>query len=66
MDETAQAPRIEGRDIDDLGTFGGVIDEISLVEQVDRKLGTDPRELVSCGRGVKAMILNGWTSSHPR
>jgi hypothetical protein len=59
LNEKAKAPGIEVRDTDHMGLVAGIIDEIGLVGQVDRKLGTDPRERVSCGRAVKAMILDG-------
>jgi transposase len=52
-------PQIEVRNIDHLGIVAGIVDEIGLVEEIDRQLGTDPREHVSCGQALKAMILNG-------
>src|SRR5215216_413676 len=58
-EESGKAPQIEVRDIDHLGIVGGIIDEIGLVEEFDRKLGTHPQERVSPGRATKAMILNG-------
>ena len=59
MDKTADAPRIEVQDIDHLGIVAGIIDETGLVEEIDRRVGTHPQEHLSCGRAVKAMILNG-------
>jgi transposase len=56
---TGKALQIEVRDIDHLGIVAGIIDEIGLVEEIDRKLGTHPQERVSPGRATKAMILNG-------
>jgi hypothetical protein len=50
-------PQIEVRNIDHLGIVAGIVDEIGLVEEIDRQLGTDPREHVSCGQALKAMIL---------
>jgi transposase len=58
MDES-KTPRIEVQDIDHLGIVAGIVDEIGLVEEIDRKVGTHPQEHVSPGRAVKAMILNG-------
>src|SRR5215210_6636618 len=58
MDES-EAPRIEVQDIDHLGIVAGIIDEIGLVEEIDRLLGTHPQEHISPGQTVKAMILNG-------
>ena len=59
MEESGKAPRIEVQDIDHLGIVAGIVDEIGLVEEIGRKLGAHPMEWVSCGRAVKAMILNG-------
>jgi transposase len=42
-----------------LGIIAGIIDEIGLVEQIDQRLGRHPKEIVSAGQVVKAMILNG-------
>jgi transposase len=59
MEELGQAPRIDVQDIDHLGIVAGLVDEIGLVEEIDRKLGTHSQAHVSPGRAVKAMILNG-------
>ena len=59
MDEHAQQLRIEVQDVDHLGIVAGIVDEIGLVEEIDRQLGTHPQEHLSCGQAVKAMILNG-------
>ena len=42
-----------------LGIVGGIIDEMSLVEQINQLLGTHPQEIIRAGQVVKAMILNG-------
>ena len=42
-----------------LGIVGGIIDEMSLVEQINQLLGTHSQEIISAGQVVKAMILNG-------
>jgi len=42
-----------------LGIIAGLIDEIGLVEQIDQLIGRHPKERVSAGQVVKAMILNG-------
>jgi hypothetical protein len=42
-----------------LGLIAGLVDEIGIVEEIDRKLGKHPKELVSAGQVVKAMIING-------
>jgi len=51
MQEKSQ---IEVQDIDHLG----IIDEIGMVEIIDRELVKYPQEKVSAGQVVKAMILN--------
>jgi hypothetical protein len=35
------------------------VDEIGIVEEIDHNLGKYPKELVSAGQAVKAMIING-------
>jgi len=42
-----------------LGIIAGIIDEMGLVEEINQLLGTHPKEIVSPGHVVKAMILNG-------
>lgn len=59
MDESGKAPRIEVQDIDHLGIVAGIVDDAGLVDEIDRRVGSHPQEHVSCGRTVKAMILNG-------
>jgi transposase len=59
MDESGKAPQIEVQNIDHLGIVAGIIDETGLVEEIGRRVGIHPQEHVSCGRAVKAMILNG-------
>ena len=39
--------------------MAGLIDEIGIVEILNKRLGIDPREKVSTGVIVKAMLLNG-------
>ena len=58
MDET-EVSQLEVRDIDHLGIVAGIVDEIRLVEEIDRLLGTHPQEQISSGQVLKAMILNG-------
>jgi transposase len=45
--------------VNHLGIIAGLIDEIGVVEQIDQLLGRHPKEVVSAGQVVKAMILNG-------
>lgn len=54
-----EASNIRVQDLDHCGIIAGICDEIGLVEQVDKLLGTHPQEIISPGRVVKAMILNG-------
>jgi transposase len=45
--------------IDHLGIVAGLVDEIGIVEMLNKRLGIDPREKVTTGVIIKAMILNG-------
>lgn len=47
------------KNLDHLGIVAGIIDEIGIVEYIDKLLGVHPKETVSAGVVVKAMILNG-------
>jgi transposase len=47
------------KNIDHLGIVAGLIDEIGIVETINSKLGIDPRENISAGILVKAILLNG-------
>jgi transposase len=49
---------IDVQDIDHLGIIAGIVDEIGIVEIIDRLLGLHPLEEVSAGHVVKALILN--------
>lgn len=46
------------QNLDHLGIVAGLIDELEIIEQVNQYLGEDPREQISPGVAVKAMILN--------
>jgi transposase len=50
--------KIDVQDIDHLGIIAAIIDDIGIVEIIDRELGSHPQEKVSAGQAVKAMILN--------
>ena len=50
--------QIEVQDLDHLGIIAGIVDEIGIVEVIDKEIGTDVREKVSAGQVVKAMIIN--------
>lgn len=47
------------QNLDHLGLVAGLVDELGIVEQINQHLGEDPRERISAGVAVKAMILNG-------
>ena len=53
-----QPIEIDVQDIDHLGVIAGIVDEIGIVEIINRLLGTHPLEKISGGHVVKAMILN--------
>ncbi|CAC5341191.1 MULTISPECIES: IS1634 family transposase [Planktothrix] len=50
---------IEIVNLDHLGIVAGVIDEMELVEEVNKKVGLRGKEAISPGQVMKAMILNG-------
>ena len=54
-----QLENLEIKTINHLGIIAGIIDEIGIVEIVDKQLGTDSQEIVSPGVIIKAIILNG-------
>lgn len=56
---TASPLDIRVQDIDYCGIVAGICDEMNLVEQINRQLGTHSQEIISAGQVVKAMILNG-------
>ena len=51
--------KLEVKDLDHLGIVAGIIDDLGLVPQLNERFGEDPREKISAGVVVKAMILNG-------
>jgi transposase len=46
-------------DLDHLGIVAGIIDEMEMVEEVNKIVGIKERESLSLGQVMKAMILNG-------
>jgi transposase len=50
---------VEIKNIDHLGIVAGLIDEIGIVEIINSKLGIDPREKITAGILVKAILING-------
>ena len=45
--------------LDHLGIVAGIIDEMGIAEEINKKVGRSSREKVSAGVMVKAMIMNG-------
>jgi transposase len=45
--------------LDHLGIVAGIIDEIELVEEINKIVGITTQEIVRLGQVMKAMILNG-------
>lgn len=45
--------------LDHLGVIAGVIQDLGLVEFIDNRIPSDPREGISCGEAVAGMIING-------
>ena len=46
------------KNIDHLGIVAAVCREINLAGEIDRIVGVDPRQKVTCGEAVVAMVLN--------
>lgn len=59
--KTMKEPKeaIKALDIDHLGIVAGIIDEMELVEEVNKIVGIKVKETLSPGQVMKAMILNG-------
>ncbi len=55
----AEPTELTSTSLDHLGIVASIIDEIGLIEQVDKALGRHAQEAVSSGTAVKAMIING-------
>jgi hypothetical protein len=47
---------ISVENLDHLGIVAGLVDEIGMVEIINQRLGTDPREKVSTGVIIKAIL----------
>lgn len=50
---------IQVKNLDHLGIVAGIVDQIGLVEEIDRQIEKHPQQIISTGQVVKAMILNG-------
>lgn len=51
-------PDYSSKDLDHLGIVATVCREIGLADEIDRIVGVDPRQKVTCGEAVVAMVLN--------
>ncbi len=60
-----QPIEIDVQDVNHLGIIAGIVDEIGMVEIINRLLGTLPLEVISAGNVVKALILNCLGSTAP-
>ena len=54
-----QLTGIKIQTINHLGIIAGIVDDIGIVEIINKKLGIDGQEIVNSGEIVKAIILNG-------
>ena len=51
---------LKTQNLDHLGIVAGMCDELKIAERIDALIdGSDPRRIVTCGKAVAAMILNG-------
>jgi transposase len=57
MNEPQEAIKV--LNLDHLGIVAGIIDEIELVEEVNKIVGITTQEILCPGQVMKAMILNG-------
>ena len=56
--ETASLAEHSSKNMDHLGIVAMVCREIDLAGEIDRIVGVDPRQKVTCGEVVVAMVLN--------
>ena len=54
-----QLTNIEIQTINHLGIVAGIIDQLEIVDIINKQLGIDEQEIVNSGEIVKAIILNG-------
>ncbi len=57
-DKDLQDGQLTSKVLDHLGIVAGVCNEIKLVEEIDKIVGVDVRQKVTCGEAVKSMVLN--------
>ena len=51
--------QIDVQDLDHLGIIAGIVDDIGIVEIIDRELGKHPQEKVSAGQASDDIELHG-------
>jgi transposase len=56
---TIKKEDIKIKNLDHLGIVAGIIDDLGIVEKINKTVGTDSREKINSGQIVKAIILNG-------
>ena len=56
--ETASLAKYSSKNMDHLGIVAMVCREIDLAGEIGRIVGVDPRQKVTCGEAVVAMVLN--------
>ncbi len=56
---TPSTPDIQVKDLNHCGIIAGIIDEIGLVEEIDKIIAPHGNQKVTTGQAVKAMIING-------
>ena len=57
-EETIDAADFASKNLDHLGIVAVVCREIGLADEIDRIVGVDPRQKVTCGEAVVAIVLN--------
>jgi len=57
-EESRDSVEYSSKNMDHLGIVARVCKEIDLAGEIDRIVGVDPRQKVSCGEAVVAMVLN--------
>ena len=57
-EESRDSVEYSSKNMDHLGIVAKVCKEIDLASEIDRIVGVDPRQKVSCGEAVVAMVLN--------
>ncbi|WP_036484208.1 IS1634 family transposase [Myxosarcina sp. GI1] len=56
---TPSTAEVKVKDLNHCGIIAGIIDEIGLVEEIDKIIASHGNQKVTTGQAVKAMIING-------